>query len=166
MIKQGVFAILAASLFSISGAHAQDLVLEKYFKGRTHAKGEFSAINGVKRSFDVALTGIAKGKTLKLVEDFVYSDGEKARKTWVFVKQPDGTYKGKRDDVIGETSISIKGKVAEYTYLIDLDEGPGQQIVRFHDKMVLSDDGKRIANTAIVTKFGFPVAKVKVDFTR
>lgn len=166
MIKRYALALIAITLMAVNGANAQDLVLEKYFKGHTQAKGAFSAINGVKRSFDVALTGIVKGKKLTLIEDFVYSDGEKARKTWIFVKQPDGTYKGKREDVIGETTVKVVGKVATFTYLIDLDEGPGKQIVRFYDKMVLSNDGKRITNTAVVTKFGFPVAEVKVDFTR
>jgi hypothetical protein len=166
MTKRYALWLVLAAFFFGSGAQARDLVLEHYFKGRTYAHGSFSAITGTKRSFDVALTGIVKGRTLTLVEDFVYNDGEKSRKTWVFVRQADGTYRGTRDDVIGETRITIKGNTARYTYLIDLDEGPGQQIVRFYDQMVLSADGKRIVNTATVTKFGFPVAKVKVDFRR
>jgi hypothetical protein len=32
--------------------------------------------------------------------------------------------------------------------------------------MVLSGDGKTIKNRALVTKYGVPVARVKVDFTR
>jgi hypothetical protein len=32
--------------------------------------------------------------------------------------------------------------------------------------MTLSADGKTIKNRALVTKFGLPVARVKVDFER
>ncbi len=160
--------ILASSLcmLLVSTASAKTLQLEQYFKGTTYADGSFSAINGVKRTFKVTLTGKVKGQTLTLREDFVYSDGEKSRKTWRFIKQADGTYRGTREDVIGETIISINGPVATYTYLIDLDEGPGENVVRFHDKMVLSADGKTLLNTTWVTKFGFPVARVRVDFRR
>jgi Protein of unknown function (DUF3833) len=145
---------------------AETLKLEAYFKGVTHAVGSFSAINGVKREFKVRLTGKVKGDTLTLREDFVYSDGETSRKTWLFIKQADGTYRGTREDVIGEAVVSIKGSLATYTYLMDLDEGPAENIVRFHDTMVLSSDGKRILNTTYVTKYGFPVARVRVDFSR
>ena len=160
---------LSASLLTLAfpaAAGASDFTLEGYFTGVTRASGSFSAINGVKRSFAVRLKGRFNGHLLTLVEDFVYADGEKARKTWNFTKKGPGLYTGTREDVVGSTTVRISGNTAKFTYLVDLDEGPGTNIVRFYDTMVLSADGKKIKNRALVTKFGLPVAKVKVDFER
>ena len=164
-----MFRLSLASLLAFAApaaASAADFTLEGYFQGTTRATGSFSAINGVKRTFDVRLKGKFNGHLLTLVEDFVYSDGEKARKTWKFTKKAPGLYTGTREDVVGMTTVRISGKTAKFTYLVDLDEGPGKNIVRFYDTMTLSADGKTIKNRALVTKLGFPVARVKVDFER
>lgn len=145
-------------------ASAADFELEKYFAGRTVAKGEFSAINGVHRTFDVVLTGRWNGKRLKLREDFLYNDGERDRKTWTFVKTGEGRYSGTREDVLGTAEIVIRGDTARYSYDVFLDSKERRNLVRFHDKMVLK--GNKVFNTAYVTKFGFPVASGKVDFRR
>ena len=157
---------LAMFLALAAPASAKDFALEDYFSGPTRAAGTFSAINGVTRSFAVNLTGHVRGVKLNLVEDFVYSDGEKARKTWKFTKTGPGTYTGTREDVIGSTTVRINGNTAKFTYLVDLDDGKAQNVVRFYDTMVLSADGKTVKNRAVVTKLGIPVARVKVDFVR
>ncbi|WP_371346020.1 DUF3833 family protein [Ancylobacter sp. IITR112] len=159
-----------AGLFAFAGCgastvQARDLVLEQYFAGPTVAEGSFSAINGVKRSFTVQLNGRWNGDVLTLVEDFRFADGEKDRKTWRFQKLAPGRYLGTREDVRGATEVSVKGNTATFSYLVDLDSGPGENLVRFHDKMVLRDDGT-VLNTAWVTKFGFPVALTRVEFRR
>lgn len=147
-------------------ASAADTMMETFFRGTTTAKGSFSAINGVRRQFDVVLTGRVRGKLLTVREDFIYSDGEKDRKTWLFTRTGPTTYTGTREDVVGTTTLRIDGDTARFNYLVDLDPGPGRNIVRFYDKMVLSGDGKTIANTATVWKYIFPVARVTVDFKR
>jgi Protein of unknown function (DUF3833) len=156
-------ATIAATTLSAS---AGDFKLEDYFTGITHATGSFSAINGVKRVFDVRLKGRFNGELLTLVEDFAYSDGEKDRKTWKFTKTGPGRYTGTREDVIGTTTVRVYGNTAKFTYLVDLAPGPGKNIVRFWDTMILSADGRTVANRALVTKYGLPVARVKVDFMR
>lgn len=146
-------------------AQAADLRLEQFFKGKTYAYGSFSAINGLKRSFRVDLTGHVRGKVLRLREDFRYDDGERDTKTWVFTQTGPNTYSGTREDVIGQTTVHISGNVARFTYRVDLSPGGKSNIVRFFDKLVLKDDGT-LRNTAWVTKFGLPVARVKVNFAR
>lgn len=147
-------------------ALAADTMMETFFRGKTTATGSFSAINGVKRQFDVVLTGRVRGNILTVREDFVYSDGEKDRKTWRFTRTGPTTYTGTREDVVGTTTVHVDGKTARFNYLVDLDPGPGKNVVHFYDKMVLSEDGRTIANTASVWKYIFPVARVKVDFKR
>lgn len=158
--------VLPIALFATMPAFGQDTMMEKFFRGKTTATGSFSAINGVKRQFDVVLTGRVRGGVLTVREDFVYSDGVRDRKTWRFVRTGPTTYSGTREDVVGTTTLRVNGNIARFNYLVDLDAGPGRNIVRFFDKMVLADDGRTIANTATVWKYLFPVASVKVDFKR
>jgi Protein of unknown function (DUF3833) len=158
-------AVIALSTLIASPALAADAMLN-FFKGKSFATANFSAINGVKRDFTVALKGKWNGKTITLREDFVYSDGERSTKTWRFTKVSEGKYSGTREDVIGATTVRIRGLTAKFTYLVDLDEGAGENIVRFYDTIKFSEDGKSALNTAIVTKYGLPVAKVRVDFVR
>jgi hypothetical protein len=165
MIRLTLASLTAMAATTLT-ASAEDFKLEDYFRGVTSATGSFSAINGVKRVFDVRLRGKFNGELLTLVEDFAYSDGEKDRKTWKFTKTGPGRYTGTREDVIGTTTVRVTGKTAKFTYLVDLDPGPGKNIVRFWDTMILSADGRTVANRALVTKYGLPVARVRVDFTR
>ncbi|WP_029073602.1 DUF3833 family protein [Kaistia adipata] len=158
-----VFVILTLS--SIMPASAGQFSLERYFAGKTSAIGSFSAINGVKRDFTVDLHGTWNGHTLILVEDFVYSDGERDHKTWRFRKVAPNQYRGTREDVVGDTLVTITGNTARFTYLVDLDAARKRNRVRFHDTMTLQDSG-RLINNATITKFGIPVAKTRVEFSR
>ena len=158
--------VVPVALLSAIPAFGQDTMMERFFRGKTTATGSFSAINGVNRRFDVVLTGRLRGDVLTVREDFVYSDGEKDRKTWRFVRTGPYTYSGTREDVIGTTVLRVDGNTARFTYLVDLDAGPGKNVVRFYDKMVLAKNGRRITNTATVWKYIFPVARVAVDFKR
>ncbi|WP_131834723.1 DUF3833 family protein [Ancylobacter aquaticus] len=166
MMRTLLFAgMLAFVGLGASSAQARDLVLEQFFAGRTVAEGSFSAINGVKRTFTVDLDGRWNGHVLTLVEDFRFADGEKDRKTWRFEKLGPGRYRGTREDVRGDTLVSVKGDTATFSYVVDLDAGADENLVRFHDKMVLRDDST-VLNTAWVTKYGFPVALTRVAFRR
>ena len=162
LLFTGLFAFVGLGAPS---AQARDLVLEQFFAGRTVAEGTFSAINGVKRAFTVDLDGRWNGHVLTLVEDFRFADGETDRKTWRFEKLGPGRYRGTREDVRGETQVSVKGDTATFSYLVDLTPGADENLVRFHDRMVLRGDGT-VLNTAWVTKFGFPVALTRVEFRR
>ena len=108
---------LALSLLPSAGQAAEKFTFEDYFAGRTEAVGSFSAINGVKRTFTVDLTGNWDGKTLTLREDFVFDDGTKDRKTWRFTKTSPTTYSGTRDDICrapaGALQISPRRPAAE-----------------------------------------------------
>jgi hypothetical protein len=131
-------AFLLFAAFTSVPAHAADLRLEDFFKGKTYAYGSFGAINGTSRSFRVDLTGHVRGKVLTLREDFRYDDGERDTKTWVFTRTGPNTYSGTREDVLGETTVRLSGNTARFTYRVDLNPGGKPNIVRFHDKLVLT----------------------------
>lgn len=156
-------ALLLFAALATSPAHSADLRLEDFFKGKTYAYGSFGAITGLHRSFRVDLTGHVRGKVLTLREDFRYDDGERDTKTWIFTRTGPNTYSGTREDVLGETTVRLSGNTARFTYRVDLNPGGKPNIVRFHDKLELRDDGT-LRNTALVTKFGLPIARVRVNF--
>jgi hypothetical protein len=163
--KSSLVYVAVLTLLMAAPVSAKDLSLEDYFAGKTSAVGSFSAINGVKRQFTVDLRGKWNGQTLTLVEDFVYSDGERDRKTWRFRKIAPNQYRGTREDVVGDTLVTVTGNTARFTYLVDLDAARKRNRVRFHDTMTLQDNG-RLINNATITKFGLPVARTRVEFSR
>lgn len=166
IVSRTVAALFCASLMlSAAPAKAEDALI-KFFTGKTIADGKFAAINGVKRDFKVKLTGHWNGRKLTLVEDFTYSDGIKNRKTWRMTKTGEGRYSGTREDVVGTATVKVSGQTARFSYYVDIDEGPGENIVRFYDTLKFAADNKTMKNTALVTKYGLPVARVRVDFRR
>ncbi len=158
-----LIALPLFALFATIPVQAADLRLEDFFRGKTFAYGSFGAVTGLKRSFRVDLTGHLHGHVLTLREDFRYDDGERDTKTWVFTRTGPATYSGTREDVLGETTVRVSGNTARFTYQVDLNPGGEPNIVRFHDKLELRPDGT-LRNTALVTKFLLPIARVRVNF--
>lgn len=157
-------AVAAMSVFlAIAPAQARGFSLEGFFAGRTTAEGSFRAITGLQRTFTVSLHGKWDGRILTLREDFIFDDGTRDRKTWRFVRTGPDSYRGTREDVVGETLVKIDGNVARFSYLVYLDAANRRNKARFHDTMTLRDDGT-VLNRAYVTKFGFPVAWTRVEF--
>ena len=153
------------ALMALASAQSADLQLEDFFQGKTYAFGSFGAITGLKRSFRVDLTGQVRGGVLTLREDFHYDDGERDTKTWIFTRTGPKTYSGTREDVVGETTVHLSGNTARFSYRVDLNPSGKPNVVRFFDKLVLADDGT-LRNTALVTRFGLPIARVRVNFAR
>lgn len=162
---RSLIIVALLQLAAIADASAADLRLEDYFAGHTVATGHFGAINGVSRDFKVDLTGTRSGRHFSLREDFRYADGQKDRKTWHFTRTGPNTYRGSREDVVGDTEVKIDGQTARFTYLVNLSPKGKANIVRFYDSMVVQPDGSMI-NNAWVTKYGFPVARTHVVFNR
>jgi hypothetical protein len=118
------------------------------------------------RTFSVITYGKLKGNTFTLVEDFFYDDGEKGRKTWVFTKLGEGRYEGVREDVVGKADVYQEGNSIKLKYTIDVPNKDGStQRVYFDDTITQTDD-KTAVNTALVYKYFFPVAGVRVDFVK
>lgn len=170
-------AALAAALTVVAGcatrpplpreASADAFVLEEDLLGRTIARGEFRAINGVRRGFTATLNGTWDGETMTLVEDFIYDDGERDRKTWVLRRVAPGRYVGTREDVVGEAVGFQDGNAFRLEYDVRLpseDGRPGRR-VRFRDVIVNREDGT-ILNRATVGLWGLRVARVELTMER
>lgn len=139
---------------------------EEDFVGRLYGRGEFRAINGVRRPFDVTLDGAWDGATLTLREDFRYADGETGVKTWRLKRLADGAYEGTREDVVGVATGRIDGDAyrMEYTMAIPKKKG-GVTHVRFQDVIGLNASGA-VLNDARVSLRGIRVARVSLTMQR
>lgn len=147
-------------------AASTPFVIEQDLIGRTIARGEFRAINGVQRGFSAELNGAWDSETFTLVEDFVYDDGERDRKTWRLTRTSDGEYVGTREDVVGQARGYQDGDVFRLDYKVRLPSENGEgRVVRFRDVMAETADG-RVINHANVGVWGIRVARVELTISR
>ncbi|MCA0305433.1 MAG: DUF3833 domain-containing protein [Proteobacteria bacterium] len=138
------------------------LVLESFFPGRTVGEGVFTnSWTGSQRKFDVVIEGSWDGRTLTLVEDFVFADGEKDRKTWKLEQTGPGTYVGTREDVVGQARAWTDGKAVRLEYAVKL----GGVTVDFSDVLVLTAPDA-LLNNAVVGKWGLRVGRVQLVLRR
>ena len=142
------------------------LVLEEYFAGQTKAWGIFEdRFGNLRREFKVNIAGTWDGRTLTMVEDFVYADGETDQRVWRIEKLGDNRYRGRADDVLGTAEGVVEGKALTWTYDIVLTIGGSDLKVRFTDWLFLQDDEVMI-NRASVTKFGIEIGTVTLFFRK
>jgi Protein of unknown function (DUF3833) len=141
-------------------------LLERDLVGLSTARGEFRSINGVRRGFTARLNGDWNGRTLTLVEDFEFDDGERDRKTWRLERVAPGRYVGTREDVVGQAQGFQDGPVfrLEYDLLLPSANGRGMK-VRFRDVMARTGEGD-VLNNATVGWFGLRVATVSLVIRR
>jgi len=142
-------------------------VIQRDLEGSTVARGEFSAINGVRRGFTAYLEGVRSADTFTLTERFEYDDGEKDHKTWVLRLKGQGEYAGTREDVVGEARGWQDGLAFRLEYDVHLpgDAGEPGMKVRFRDVMVKTGDGL-VLNRASVGKWGLRVGTVELAIKR
>jgi len=149
-----------------SNAVASPFIVERDLAGATVARGEFRTITGVRRGFTARLNGTWDGRTLVLVEDFEFDDGERDRKTCRLERIGEGRYRGTREDVIGEAEGFQDGAVfrLEYNIRLPTENGRGR-VVRFRDVMANTASGA-VVNDATVGWYGFRVGSVALTIER
>ncbi len=145
---------------------ARPFVIERDLAGKTVGRGRFKSITGADRGFTAYLDGAYDGQTLTLVEDFVYDDGEKDRKTWRLTRQANGEWSGTREDVVGTARGYQDGPAFRLEYLIDIpSKSGGSRRVGFRDVLVMRADDV-VYNKANVGWRGFAVGGVELDIRR
>ena len=146
------------------------LDLAQYFTGTLDAYGMFQDRAGrVVRRFTVVMqcswSGPAGQEEGVLDEDFTYSDGKKERRIWRLKRQPDGSYIGRADDVVGEAFGAVSGNAFRWNYTLKLPVDDKVYEVQFDDWMYLINE-RVMLNTAVMSKFGIRMGQVTLSFTK
>ena len=146
------------------------LDLFNFFEGKTIAYGIFEdRFGNLKRQFRVNIDGKINNQTLTLDEDFLYDDGEQAKRIWKIEKKIDNTqkvtYEGKADDIEGKASGSISGNALNWSYDIYLNIKGSDIKVNFNDWIYKQSEDLAI-NRAYVSKFGINIGSVTLVFLR
>jgi hypothetical protein len=174
---KNVLAVLLALI--LSGCSSVDIAtykntqptlsIEDYFNGKTVASGVFQdRFGNVRRRFTVDIVGtwVPETRTLTLVEDFVYDDGEVEQRIWTIIKQEDGTYRGQAKNVVGEAVGTAAGNAFNFRYKFDLAVGNAIWRVAFDDWMFLQPDGRILFNKAQIRRWGIWLGDVYIFFDK
>ena len=146
------------------------LDLFSFFEGDTIAYGMFEdRFGNLKRQFRVNINGKVKNQILTLDEDFLYDDGEQAKRIWKIEKKIDNaqniTYEGQAEDVQGKAFGSISGNTLNWSYDIYLNIKGSNIKVHFNDWIYKQSEDLAI-NRAYVSKFGINIGSVTLVFLR
>lgn len=138
----------------------------RYFTGKSEAWGMFQKRSGeVVTRFHVTIDGQQRDGQLVLDERFVYSDGKRQQRVWTLRRQPDGSWQGTADDVIGVATGKAAGNALNWRYTLRLPVDDTTYDVQFDDWMFLMDE-RTLINRAKVSKFGFEVGQVTLFFRK
>ena len=146
------------------------LDLFEFFAGETIAYGIFEdRFGNLKRQFRVNINGKINNQILTLDENFLYDDGEQAKRIWQIEKKIDNNqkiiYEGQADDVEGKASGSISGNALNWSYDIYLNIKGSDIKVHFNDWIYKQSEDLAI-NRAYVSKFGINIGSVTLVFLR
>jgi hypothetical protein len=142
------------------------LDLKTYLNGTLDAWGMFQGRSGeVQKRFHVVIDARWTGDTGVLDEHFKWSDGTTSRRVWTLKKQPDGTFRGTADDVVGEAIGEVAGNALRWRYVLALPVDGKVYNVDFDDWMFLMDD-KVMMNRSYMSKWGFDLGEVTLTFVK
>jgi hypothetical protein len=146
------------------------LNLFSFFEGDTIAYGIFEdRFGNLKRQFRVNIKGSVDKEQLTLDEEFLYDDGEQAKRIWKIKKIIDDkkniVYSGQADDVEGNASGSISGNALNWSYDIFLNIKGSNVKVHFND-WIYKQSNEIAINRAYVSKFGVNIGSVTLVFLR
>ncbi len=149
------------------GANSPKLDLFNYFIGETKGYGIVQDRKGtLTRQFTVDITGtIQVDGSLKLYEEFDWSDGEKSTRTWIITKNDVHLYSGTAEDVASPADGIAYGNVLNWQYLLNLKVDDTTWKIKFDDWMFLVTDQVMI-NKAKMSKFGLTVGEVTIVFQK
>jgi hypothetical protein len=142
------------------------LDLKTYLNGTLDAWGMFQGRSReVQKRFHVVIDARWTGDTGVLDEHFNWSDGTTSRRVWTLKKQPDGTFRGTADDVVGEAIGEVAGNALRWRYVLALPVDDKVYNVDFDDWMFLMDD-KVMMNSSYMSKWGFNLGEITLTFVK
>ena len=148
------------------GGRPPQLRLEEFFCGRCRAWGVFQDRFGkARRQFDVDIDATWDGRTLTLVESFIYDDGETEERIWRIRKTGTNGYEGHTDDMVGSTNGIVRSNTLSWRYKFVLRVGGRAVTVGFQDQYFQLSDEVLISR-ADVSKLGLRIGTLTMVFQR
>lgn len=142
------------------------LDIRQYLNGTLDAWGIFQGRSGeVKKRFHAVIEARWTGNTGVLDEHFEWSDGTLSSRVWTLKRQPDGSYRGTADDVVGEAVGELAGNALRWRYVLKLPVDGKTYHVDFDDWMFLMDE-KVMINRSSMSKWGFNLGEVTLSFVK
>lgn len=143
------------------------LALKDHLTGTHKAYGQFiDRFGTMRRQFTVDITGTwsETDQALTLNEKFLYLDGEKDEREWVFTKQDTHTYSGVANDIDETVTAKVYGNAfnMKYTYPLKMDSGTMN--VTFDDWIWLQPQDGVLINRTIVSKWGIKLGELLITF--
>ena len=172
---KALFASMSAALLTACGSvdvstyadQKPALDLPTFFEGEMDAWGIFQKRGGeLVRRFHVEIIGTWESPDKGVLDErFTYADGEKQRRVWTLTRQPDGTWRGTADDVVGEAIGKVAGNALHWNYTLELPVDGKVYEVKFDDWMWLMDENTMM-NRSVMSKFGFDLGEVTLFFKK
>lgn len=142
------------------------LDLQTYLNGRLEGWGMFQGRGGeVKKRFHVEINAMWNDDVGVIDENFRWSDGTTSRRVWTLMKQADGSFRGRADDVVGEATGEVAGNALRWRYVLALPVDGKVYHVEFDDWMFLIDD-RVMLNRSFMSKWGFSLGEVTLGFVK
>jgi hypothetical protein len=170
MILATTSALLLLTSCSVElSDYAQDrkpFDIKEYFSGDVIAWGmvqDYS--NKVNRRFCVEIKGTWQTNQGILAETFYFDDGDISYRNWQLTKQPDGTYIGTAEDVVGKAVGKHQGFAFQLQYDLLLNVKEKTYQVAMDDWMYQLDE-YRVINKTSISKLGINVANVTLFFDK
>ncbi len=175
-MKRITAAVCAVVSLAVTGCAAPDvgvyraekpeLDLRRYLDGTLDAWGIFQGRSGeVKKRFHVRIEARWSGDTGVLDERFSWSDGSSSQRVWTLTHQPDGSWRGRADDVVGEAVGVIAGNALRWRYVLALPVDGRVYHVALDDWMFLMDETVMI-NRSFMSKWGFNLGEITLTFVK
>lgn len=173
MKKIGVAAICLSLLAACSGVRVTDysayspaLNIEQFFDGRLTAQGVVKNRRGlVTRTFSADIDASWQDGTGTLVEDFVFNDGERQRRTWTLTRLGDDRYIGRAGDVSGDGTLQQSGNSVFLDYILQVPWRGRTLDIHVDDRMYLVTQDT-LLNESVLTKFGIRVGELLLVIRR
>ena len=113
----------------------------------------------ITRQFTVKMQGhyLDEAHTqLRIVEDFVFDDGQAQQRVWTLNKTGDNTFTGSAEDTIGKAYGQQQGNAVNWRYRLSIPYKGKSVAIHFDDWLHLQADGQ-LLNAVQMRKFGLPV---------
>jgi hypothetical protein len=143
------------------------LIVQHYFNGTVKAYGMVqNRSNEVSRRFAVVITGNwPNAKQGTLHEEFIFDDGEKQTRDWVFTFTDEHHFIGTAADIVGEAHGSQYGNSIHMNYVLAVKTN-GKTIDLSVDDWLYAMNDQIVLNKSTLNKFGITFGHITIAFVK